>query len=225
MPLAYFETLLGEMKREKLEIKKLTTTEKSLLNASYLIALQISKTKKKFEIGEELIKPCIVAASKHILCAKSGPKPEDVPLSNDRVQRRIVDMAKDVENQVINGINKSVYFAIQLDDSTDVSNRAILLCFLIYKGEIDLEVEFLCCLDLRGRTTSSEIFRCFDEYFLEHSLDWGKCVGVCTDGAANMTGCRSGVIAKIKEVDHKEMLGTHGIIHREHLTVKKCRLN
>ena len=23
-------------------------------------------------------------------------------------------------------------------------------------------------------------------------LDWGKCVCVCTDGAANMTGCHSG---------------------------------
>ena len=40
-----------------------------------------------------------------------------------------------------------------------------------------------------------------------------------------MTGCRSGVIAKIKEVAHKEMLAPHCIIHREHLSAKKCRLN
>jgi len=36
-----------------------------------------------------------------------------------------------------------------------------------------------------------------------------------------MTGCRSGVIGKIKEVAHKEMLATHCIIHREHLSAKK----
>ena len=36
-----------------------------------------------------------------------------------------------------------------------------------------------------------------------------------------MTGCRSGVVAKIKEVAHKEMLFAHCIIHREHLASKK----
>ena len=36
-----------------------------------------------------------------------------------------------------------------------------------------------------------------------------------------MTGYHSGVTAKIKEVAHKEMLFTHCIIHREHLTSKK----
>ena len=36
-----------------------------------------------------------------------------------------------------------------------------------------------------------------------------------------MTGYRSGVVAKIKEVAHKEMLFAHCIIHREHLASKK----
>jgi len=67
---AYFERLRSEMKTEKLEMKKLTTTKKSLLRSSYLIALQISKTKEPFAIGEELIKPCSVAASKEIFGSK-----------------------------------------------------------------------------------------------------------------------------------------------------------
>ena len=36
-----------------------------------------------------------------------------------------------------------------------------------------------------------------------------------------MTGYRSGVVAKIKEVAHKEMLFTHRIINQEHLASKK----
>ena len=36
-----------------------------------------------------------------------------------------------------------------------------------------------------------------------------------------MTGYRSGVVAKIKELAHKEMLFTHCIIHREHLALRK----
>ena len=56
-------------------------------------------------------------------------------------------------------------------------------------------------------------YRSLNEYSLEHCLDWGKCVGVCTDGAANVTACRSGVMEKMKEVAHEEMLATHCIIH------------
>ena len=69
---------------------KLTTTEKSLHISLYLIALQISKTQKPFEIGEELIKSCKLPATKAILGSKAAPGLEDVPHSNDTVQRRIV---------------------------------------------------------------------------------------------------------------------------------------
>jgi len=59
------------------------------------------KQKKALAIGEKLIKPCDVAASKNILGSKAAQKLQDVPLSKDTVQRRIVDMAKDVEDQLI----------------------------------------------------------------------------------------------------------------------------
>ena len=36
-------------------------------------------------------------------------------------------MAKDIEQQVIEEVKKSLYYAIQLDESTDVSNCAVLL--------------------------------------------------------------------------------------------------
>ena len=127
----------------------------------------------------------------------------------------------DIEQQVIEEVKKSPYFAIQLDESTDVSNCAILLCFVRYKGKTDFKKERLFYIDLPGRTTGSEIFRLLNMYFSEKDINWANCVRVCTDGAASITGYRSGVVAKIKEVAHKEMLFTHCIIHREHLTSKK----
>ena len=122
----------------------------------------------------------------------------------------------DIEQQVIEDLKKSPYFAIQLDESTDMSNCAILLCFVRYKGKTDFKEELLCYIDLPERTSGSEIFRLLKTYFSEKDINWANCVGVCTDGAASMTGYRSGVVAKIKEVAHKEMLFTHCIIHREH---------
>ena len=90
-----------------------------------------------------------------------------------------------------------------------------------YKGKTDFKEEFLCYIVFLGRTTGSEIFRLLNMYFNEKDINWANCVGVRTDGAASITGYRSGVVAKIKEVAHKEMLLTHCIIHREHLALKK----
>ena len=64
-------------------------------------------------------------------------------------------------------------------------------------------MEEFFCLQLPGRTTSSEIFRSFNSYMQEQGLDWGKCLGVCTDSAANMIGCHSGVTAKREKLQTK----------------------
>ena len=37
----------------------------------------------------------------------------------------------------------------------------------------------------------------------DQSLDWGKCVWLCTDQAASITGFHSGAIAKIKKLQTK----------------------
>lgn len=47
-------------------------------------------------------------------------------------------------------------------------------------------------------TTGQDIFRIIDEY-IGNKIDWKKCVGICTDGAASMTGRNSGVVKRIKE--------------------------
>ena len=57
-------------------------------------------------------------------------------LSNNAVQRRIEEMSVDVLQQVISGICRSESrFAIQLDESTDVTNCAQLLIFVRYVGK------------------------------------------------------------------------------------------
>ena len=63
--------------------------------------------------------------------------------------------------------------------------------------------------------------------FLKHFLvifwnriEWNKCIGICTDGAANMARCRSGLAAKVKNIGHSDFLSTHCFSHRENLVVK-----
>ena len=44
---------------------------------------------------------------------------KQIPLSNDTVKRRILDMSNDILDQVTTELESSSSFAIQLDESTD----------------------------------------------------------------------------------------------------------
>ena len=198
--------------------------EKSLLKAFYLIALQIAKNKKPYTIGEDLTKPCMLQACKAVLGKQTVLRLKVIPMSANTVKRRISEMADDIENQVIKMVKNSPFYSIQTDESTDVSNKALLLCFVRVKCEGELQEELLCSLNFLGRTTSFEIFTALDSYFLQHGIEWEKCFGICTDGAANMTGHHAGVVAKVKDISHPNIMSTYCIIHREHLVAKKMFL-
>ena len=52
-----------------------------------------------------------------------------------------------------------------------------------------------------------------------------KSIVICTDGAANTTGHRLGIVATVENLNHPDILSTHCIIHRELLVAKKCPQN
>lgn len=154
------------------------------------------------------------------MCGEEAAKKLNfVPLSNDTVSRRITDMANDVKNTLIEHIKKSRYFAIQLNETTDVADLAQLLVYVRYEHDGAATEDFLFCKPLETRTTFTT-FQVLNVFMQENGLDWKKCVGVCTDGARAMTGRNSGVVARIREVA-SEMRWTHCSIHREALAVKR----
>jgi hypothetical protein len=81
--------------------------------------------------------------------------------------------------------------------------------------------DLLFCRPLDGHTTGEAIFQNIDEFFKEMGLKWEDCVGVCTDGAAAMTGINVGFYAKVKSVSKGPITFTHCMIHREVLAAKK----
>uniref|UniRef100_A0A671MBF3 HAT C-terminal dimerisation domain-containing protein n=1 Tax=Sinocyclocheilus anshuiensis TaxID=1608454 RepID=A0A671MBF3_9TELE len=56
----------------------------------------------------------------------------DIPLSNDTVSRHISDMASDVKEPFLANIMQSQYYALQLDETTDVAGLAQLLTYVRY---------------------------------------------------------------------------------------------
>jgi len=56
-------------------------------------------------------------------------------------------------------------------------------------------------------------------------LQWKDCVGVCTDGAAAMTGHTAGFQGRVKSASDAPITFTHCMIHREVLVAKNLSPN
>jgi len=58
----------------------------------------------------------------------------------------------------------------------------------------------LLCHLLTERTTGADIFHAINSYFIEKRIMWSKCCGLSTDGGKSMSGCYSGLLARVKAV-------------------------
>ena len=95
-----------------------------------------------------------------MLSESAVQKVKAIPHSNDTVKRRIDAMAVDCENQLIQEIGNSPYFAIQVDESTNVASEALLLVFIRYLNPVgnNLRSDILYSVNLSTTTRGEDIF-------------------------------------------------------------------
>ena len=105
----------------------------------------------------------------------------------------------DFAAQLLEGIHESLWFVIQVDDSTDVDNKAILLVFVRFIFQGDVHEDLLCALFLPLNTTAADLFKSLNDY-ISGRLKRSFWVGVYTDWVAAMTGWFSGLTRRIKGV-------------------------
>lgn len=82
-------------------------------------------------------------------------------------------------------INKSDYFSFQLDESTDIINKSILLYYIRYEYDNAIFKDILFVTTV-VHTKADEIFCKINEFIIANEIEWTKCVGVSTDGARAM---------------------------------------
>ncbi|CAH2102489.1 unnamed protein product [Euphydryas editha] len=194
-------------------------SEKTLA-ASFEISKLIAKSKKAHTIGESLIKPCMLKAVEELLGQEAQKKIREIPLSNDTVKSRIKKMSNDVEEQVIENIKRSPYFALQCDESTDVSQCCQLLVFIRFLNDNKtFKEELLFSQELKTTSQGADVMDLISQYFEKHGLMWERLAGFCTDGAPAMLGSRSGLAALIK-TKNPSAITTHCVIHRQALAAK-----
>lgn len=76
--------------------------------------------------------------------------------------------------QLIEKLRLADAFALQLDESTDVSKDAQLLAFARFVDQNEMQEDFLFCKRFPEHTTSAQIFKVIDAFFRENDNSWAK---------------------------------------------------
>ena len=113
------------------------------MTAFYEVSLQVAKAKKPHNIGETLIKPCLVACADILLGESAIAKMKQVSLPNNTVKNRIDNMASDIKSQLTPKIKPSPVFGIQLDESFDIASLSQLMVFVRYIHSQVIEEDLL----------------------------------------------------------------------------------
>ena len=87
--------------------------------------------------------------------------------------------------------DESPWYTIQVDKSTNVTNKATVLASVQYIFQQDVLEDMLCALLSPTNSTATELFKSLSHY-TSGKLNWSFCVSLCTNREADMTEWLSG---------------------------------
>ena len=126
-------------------------------------------------------------------------------------------IAEVITDELVSNINQSPYFSVTLDESTDITNKQNLIVYVLFlkkeKGEMVPKTQFLGLITLKEGANADQIHTVLSAVLSRKGLDMSRLCGVATDGAAVMTGCKTGVVQKLKS-EYSCLLFVHCIAHR-----------
>ena len=143
-----------------------------------------------------------------------------MPVSARTVERRIKDIAKDVNKQQTIASKTANVFSVALDESIDINDHPRLAVVATYccDGEVNEE---LCCLKpMYGTTTGKYILDTFTKHFEERGIDMKKIFSVTTGGVPVMIGQHRAFVNVIEQKIRHPALKLQCIVQQENLCVK-----
>ena len=136
-------------------------------------------------------------------------------------------MAKRVLEEISSSIQKSTFFSLMADETTDAANKEQLV--IVYRrvdDEFVAHEEFVDLRDLK-KADAQSIFHELSESMKDLHLDVHRMRGQCYDEASTMSGIKSGVAKLIMDMEPSAIY-THCYGHALNLaasdTVKRCTL-
>ena len=195
------------------------TSEKAQ-EASYLVAQIIAKNKEPHTTAETTVLQSCCAIVRTMFGPELEKEVKKIPLADNTIGRRIQHMSEDIKQQMkIIFKDENVMFALQLDESTDISGLSQLLVIIRFIHNEKIIEQFLCCQEMLLKTTGEDIFKIVDGFMKENNLLWTSCVGICTDGAPSMVGSKKGFTALAKK-ENEKIIFTHCFLHHKNLVAK-----
>jgi hypothetical protein len=82
----------------------------------------------------------------------------NVPLSNDTISRRREDMSSDIQKHVAEKLYDGKKCSLQLDESTDISQKCQLLSNIRFLDGDSVVEQFLSCTELPVTSTGLDIY-------------------------------------------------------------------
>ncbi|KAF2904100.1 hypothetical protein ILUMI_02075 [Ignelater luminosus] len=138
-------------------LKSVPKSNQKILEASYRVSLLTAKCSAAETIGETLIKPAAKIMAKIMIGDRAKHIFDRISLSNNSVHRRIIDMSNNVEQMLLSDISQSRYYALQVDESTDIANFANLIAFVRHEKDQEIHDDILFCQPLSGHTTGEDM--------------------------------------------------------------------
>ncbi|UYV84543.1 hypothetical protein LAZ67_X002574, partial [Cordylochernes scorpioides] len=215
------------MKKQQFMFTKVSQESEAAVHASYVLSEMIAKHSKHFTEGD-FIKECLIKAAE-IVRPGSVKTFQAISLTRNTVVERVTDMAKNLNDQIIEKSSCFEAFSIACDQSTDIGGVAQLAVFFFRACDTDFNIfeELLELVPMHGTTTGEDIFNCVYDLLQKYNLPQSKLTSVATDGAPSMTGKTNGFVAllgkKLSEIsDGSNIHHTHCIIHQDVLCMKNC---
>lgn len=124
-----------------------------------------------------------------------------------------------IDEQTVSELSSSQFLSLMADEGTDLRNRTELSVCLRYLTSSGCTVE--CFLDLQpvSDTTAETVTSSIISMLESRGIDFSKIVWIAFDGASNMSGHRSGVQARLRELKCEEATYVHC---RSHLLQLAC---
>eukprot|EP01022_Parablepharisma_sp_SALTPOND_P025842 TRINITY_DN6106_c0_g1_i1.p1 TRINITY_DN6106_c0_g1~~TRINITY_DN6106_c0_g1_i1.p1 ORF type:complete len:806 (-),score=53.06 TRINITY_DN6106_c0_g1_i1:371-2788(-) len=128
-----------------------------------------------------------------------------------------------IENKLLSRIRESVAYGLMLDESIDMVQEEHVIIYCKYYDEQmqKFQVTFLKLLKVNN-SKAITVYTELKKYLRQQNLDLFKAVGICTDGAYNMSGKQSGLIGLMR-MENPAIEYTHCVVHRLNLVLKDAK--
>ena len=145
-------------------------------------------------------------------------------LSHDVLNEMAEIMAHDVLRTLTKEIQSAECFSVMADETADITvKEQVSICIRFVNDNLETEEYFLGFYET-SKTSAETLFRLLKDVLTRLALPVSKCRGQCYDGAANMAGVRTGLQARMLELEPRALY-VHCTAHVLNLVVQDVAQN